>query len=76
MRTTSAKIASQLINSVDRELLMILKEDVQNQKAKIKMKLINLATLSFDKALYQLIIEDIQFLKSQSSNQQNLAIAI
>lgn len=76
MIKTSSKIASQIINNVDLELLMILKEDVQNQRAKIKNKLINLATINFDKALYLLIKEDIQFVKAKLSNKQNLAIAI
>ncbi|TKB97850.1 hypothetical protein [Pedobacter cryophilus] len=76
MIKTTAKIASQIINNVDQELLMILKADVQIQRAKIKTKLINLATINFDKALYQLIKEDIQFVKAKLSNQQNLAIAI
>jgi hypothetical protein len=76
MIKTSSKIASQIINNVDLELLMILKEDVQNQRAKIKNKLINLATINFDKALYLLIKEDIKFVKAKLSNKQNLAIAI
>ncbi len=70
------QIASQLINKFDEELLIILKSDIQNQSAKIKTKIVNLATINFDKALYKLIKEDLYFIKMQLSNQQNLAIAI
>lgn len=76
MFSKPSQIANQFIHDFDQELLNILKSDLQNQSAKIKTKIVNLATINFDKALYKLIKEDLYFIKMQLSNQQNLAMAI
>ena len=76
MLSKPSQIANQFIHDFDQELLNILKSDLQNQSAKIKTKIVNLATINFDKALYKLIKEDLYFIKMQLSNQQNLAMAI
>lgn len=76
MFTHPTQINNQPIHDFDQELLLVLKSDLQNQRAKIKTKIMNLATINFDKALFKLIKEDLYFIRMQLSNQQNLAIAI
>lgn len=76
MFTKPTQIANQFLHDFDQELLNILKSDLQNQSENIKSKIVNLATVNFDKTLYQLIKEDLYFIKMQLSNQQNLAMAI
>ncbi|MDA9554605.1 hypothetical protein N9R54_00085 [Pelobium sp.] len=71
MKNKSTKIARQLIEKFDEQLIQVLKEDLQLQRARIKNKLIHLSTVTFDKELYQIIKHDICLIKSQLSNQQN-----
>jgi len=70
MKMSLANISNQMINKFDQELLMLIKEDLQNQKGKIKNKLIHLRTVKFDHELYQIIKKDIQFIREQLCNQQ------
>lgn len=76
MRKSVSKISKELINKFDSELLMLIKEDIQNQSQKIRSKLININTFKFDNELYEIIKRDIQIIKEQLSNHQiNLAKA-
>lgn len=70
MKKSLTQISQDLINKFDQELIMLVKEDIQNQRMKIKNKLIHMNTVKFDNELYQIIKQDIQLIKEQLCNHQ------
>ncbi|MBK0384239.1 hypothetical protein I5M32_14825 [Pedobacter sp. SD-b] len=55
-------------SNFDSELLSILKSDIQEQRSKVKAKLISMATKAYDNELLNILREDLNFLKSQICN--------
>lgn len=63
--TTSTQQIKSLMSDLDNQLLAILKEDLHKQNLKVKAKLINMATYTYDLDLLNIIKSDIELLKSQ-----------
>ena len=70
MKNSLSQISNHLINKFDLELMMLVKNDLEDQSVKIKNKLIHLSTLKFDNELYQIIKQDILLIKEQLNNHQ------
>ena len=70
MKNSLSQISNHLINKFDLELMMLVKNDLEDQSVKIKNKLIHLSTLKFDSELYQIIKQDILLIKEQLNNHQ------
>jgi len=68
MKNSLSQISNHLINKFDLELMMLVKNDLEEQSIKIKNKLIHLSTLKFDTELYQIIKQDILLIKDQLNN--------
>ena len=76
MKNSITQISNHLMNKFDLELMMLVKNDLVEQRIKIKNKLIHLSTIKFDNELYQIIKQDILLIKEQLKNHQiNLAQA-
>ena len=75
MKTNATQIPAHFINQFDQELLMLLRADVQQQRAKIKNKLINRSTIIFDKELLHIIQQDVACFKSHSNKNNHFAQA-
>jgi hypothetical protein len=52
-------------SNFDLELLNILKNDIQEQRSKVKSKLIAMATKAYDNDLLNIIKSDLAYIKSQ-----------
>ena len=70
MKNSPSQISNHLINKFDLELMMLIKNDLEEQSIKIKNKLIHLITIKFDNELYQIIKQDILLIKEQLNNHQ------
>ena len=70
MKNSLSQISNHLINKFDLELMMLVKNDLEEQSIKIKNKLIHLSTIKFDNELYQIIRQDILLIKEQLNNHQ------
>ena len=70
MKNSLSQISNHLINKFDLELMMLVKNDLEEQSIKIKNKLIHLITIKFDNELYQIIKQDILLIKEQLNNHQ------
>ena len=70
MKNSLSQISNHLINKFDLELMMLVKNDLEEQSIRIKNKLIHLSTLKFDNELYQIIKQDILLIKEQLNNHQ------
>lgn len=70
MKNSITQISNHLMNKFDLELMMLVKNDLEEQRIKIKNKLIHLSTLKFDNELYQIIKKDILLIKEQLNSHQ------
>lgn len=71
MKTTSTTNIKNLLTAFDAQLLNLLKEDLRQQNQKVKTRLINMATRSYDHELLGIIKDDIANLRNARSRQEN-----
>ncbi len=66
--TIMKNISTKESSNFDLELLNILKNDIQEQRSKVKSKFIAMATRAYDSDLLNIIKSDLAFIKSQFCN--------
>ncbi len=71
MKTTSATNLKSLLANFDVQLLSVLKDDLRQQKQKMKAKFVHMATRSYDSELLAIMKADISKIKDAMNNSQN-----
>lgn len=70
MKAQNSNIINQLAK-IDLELLNILKSDIKKQSLMVTGKLLNMATITYDSELLDIIKKDVELFKAKLCTQQN-----